>query len=78
LKIVCSNRDLKTRKKHPGISDFNDLLKKGKIIDTTTWRLIQRCSDIRNYCVHDKERDPTPDEVDDLIRAAEKIITEVN
>ena len=64
-------------KKNPTISDYNDALKKIRIVDLVTWRLIGRCGDIRNYCVHSKERDPTPDEIDDVIRAAEKIIAEI-
>ena len=77
LKKSCSNNDIKFRKKNPTISDYNDALKKIRIVDLVTWRLIGRCGDIRNYCVHSKERDPTPDEIDDVIRAAEKIIAEI-
>lgn len=78
LKLTCHNRDVKFRKKNPSISDYNEALKKDKVIDTVTWRLITRCADIRNYCVHSKERGPKPDEVDDIIRGAEKIISEVH
>lgn len=77
LKISCSNNGIKFRKKNPTISDYNDALKNEKIIDVVLWRLIGRCGDIRNYCVHSKERDPTPDEIDDIIQDAEKIIAKV-
>ena len=77
LKLVCANHEIKFRKQNPTISDFNDALKKEKVIDTVMWRLISRTGDIRNYCVHSKERDPTKDEVEDIIRDAAKIISEV-
>ena len=77
LKTVCEFREIKFRKKNPAISDYNDALKKKEIIDTIVWRHITRCGDIRNLCVHAKERDPTPDEIDDIIRGAEKVIAEV-
>jgi len=78
LKSVAGKKGIKSKKKNPTMSDYNDDLKEHKIIDTTTWRLIQRCGDIRNHCVHPKEREPTTDEIDDIIRAAEKILSEVN
>jgi len=78
LKLSCSNHKITFRKKNPTISDYNEALKKDNVIDTVMWRLISRCSDIRNYCVHSKEREPTSDEIDDLIRATEKIISEIS
>lgn len=35
---VAMNHNITTRKKHPSISDFNDLLKKGAVLDTPSWR----------------------------------------
>jgi hypothetical protein len=69
---VAGNHNIKTRKKHPTISDFNDLLKKGDVLDTPSWRQIQRLGDIRNLCDHNKERDPTKDEAQELISGVEK------
>ncbi|MDR1820024.1 MAG: hypothetical protein LBR15_07255 [Methanobrevibacter sp.] len=74
LSKVCDNHNIKIRKKKPGISDYNNLLKNNKVIDTPIWRLIQRLEDIRNYCTHKKERDPTFDEVEELIINVQKII----
>ena len=65
------------RKSDPSISDLNDLLKNAGILDIPDWRLNQRLGDIRNLCVHSKDREPTPEEVEDLIRGAEKIIKTV-
>lgn len=76
LKSVASRHSIKFRKKHPTISDFNDALK-DKVYDIPTWRFIQRLADIRNLCAHAKDREPTRDEVNDLIAGTEKITKEV-
>ena len=34
---------------------------------------IQRLADIRNLCTHPKDREPTKEEVDELISEAERI-----
>ncbi len=78
LSSVCKNHGIKFKKLNPTISDFNEELKKLNIIDIPTWRLIQRLADIRNMSAHSKERDPTRDEVEDLIKGVEKLIAEVN
>ncbi len=78
LAKVCSNHNITFRKKNPTISNFNEELKNNSIIDITTWRLIQRLGDIRNLSVHSKEREPKADEVEDLIRGCEKLISELN
>ncbi len=77
LKTVAINKGFKLPKK-PTMSVCNDILKDNGVCSIPTWRLIQRCGDIRNDCIHSNKDTPTADEVDDIIRAAEKIITEVN
>lgn len=72
LANVCETHGLRTRKKKPTISDFNDLLKKSEVIDTPTWRWVQRLSDIRNICVHPREREPKPEEVQELTDGADR------
>lgn len=72
LAQVSANHNIRSRKKHPSISDYNDLLKKRGVLDVPTWRQIQRLGDIRNLCDHNKERDPTDDEVNELIDGVEK------
>ena len=69
---VSVNHNIKTRKKIPTIGDFNDLLKNNDVLDTPSWRQIQRLGDIRNLCAHNKQRDPTKEEVEELISGVDK------
>jgi hypothetical protein len=73
LAKVCSSKSLTTRKKKPTLSDWNDILKDADVYDVSTWRGIQRFADIRNLCAHPGDRDPTKEEVDELIRGVERI-----
>ncbi len=70
---VVANHSLTIQKQHPAISDFNDLLKSGGVLDVPSWRNIQRLGDIRNLCDHNKHRDPTAGEIDELINGVDKI-----
>ena len=74
---VCKLRSLRVRKKKPTIGDYNDLLKKGNVVDIPTWRSIQYLGDLRNLCDHDRDLEPTPDQVIDLIAGVKKIIKTV-
>lgn len=74
LAQVCVNHKITITKKNPTISDFNDLLKNNSVIDVTVWRFIQRLGDIRNLCGHNKDREPTKEEVEELIAGTDKII----
>jgi len=71
---VHINHNLVITKKTPSISDLNDKLKSSEIYDTPPWRKIQHLGDIRNLCDHDKDREPTKEEVDDLIIGVDSII----
>ena len=74
---ICKVHDLKSRKKHPSISDFYQMLKENEIIDTPKWRFIQHLGDLRNLCDHPKERDPTKDDTLELIEGVQKVIKTV-
>lgn len=74
LSEVCKNHSISFAKKILHISDYNEALKQNKIYDTPTWRLIQRYNDIRIMCCHAKDREPTQDEVGELIDGVEKAI----
>ncbi len=71
---VCEKHDIKTRKKAPTINDFNEMLKNADVIDTPEWRKIQHLGDLRNLCDHKKDREPTKDEVNDLISGVARVI----
>jgi predicted transcriptional regulator len=74
LKQVIENHNLSTKKKHPSIADYNDLLKKEEIIGTKNWRFIQHLGDLRNLCDHNKDKEPTNDDIQSLIDGIKKII----
>jgi aryl carrier-like protein len=73
LAQVCVNHNILISKKHPTISDFNDLLKNAGVIDIPQWRFIQHLGDLRNLCDHNKDKEPSNDEIEDLISGTEKI-----
>lgn len=73
LSQVCSTHKVALSKKEPTISNLNDLLKDSGIIDIPVWRSIQHLTDLRNLCAHNKGREPTKDEVSDLIAGVRKI-----
>ena len=73
LKEVCSSHHVTIRKKAPHISDLNDALKSANVVDIPQWRSIQYLGDLRNLCAHDKESEPTEDQVNDLVAGVAKI-----
>ena len=73
LKEVCGNHQVKIRKRNPQISDLNDALKGADIIDIPQWRSIQQLGDLRNLCAHDKESEPTSDQINDLLAGVAKV-----
>ena len=74
LLYVCQNHNITIRKKNPTIADFNDKLKSDDVIDIVSWRFLQHLGDLRNKCGHNKEHEPSKDEVNELISGTEKII----
>ena len=77
LRHVCDIHKIVIKTGRPVISDFNDKLKDGDVISVPQWRFIQHLSDIRNICDHARERDPSREEVDDLISGTEKVLKTV-
>jgi hypothetical protein len=73
LSQVLANHGHTIRKKNPGISDYNDALKDVGVLDVPQWRSIQRLADLRNLCDHKKEREPTPEELEELISGVDKV-----
>ena len=74
LAQVCSNHSVKISKKSPSINDLNELLKKANVVDVEQWRFIQHLGDIRNLCDHNKTKEPTAEQVADLITGVDKTL----
>lgn len=74
LSQVCNNHNVKVAKKNPTIADLNDALKAAGVTDTPQWRSIQLLADIRNLCDHDKKKEPTQDQINDLVAGTKKLI----
>jgi len=74
LRQTAANHGLTLRRTEPTINDYNERLKKAGLLDLPEWRRIQRLADLRNLCVHDKGREPTGEEVSELIEGVSKII----
>ena len=77
LQRVTQNHNVTIRKKTPTIADLNDPLKNAGVYDNPTWRRIQLLADIRNLCSHKKSREPTDDEVVDLISGVNWVIKSI-
>lgn len=77
LQKVMQNHNIPISKKNPTISDMNDPLKSNNIYDHPTWRKVQYLTDIRNLCSHKKDREPTQEEVRELISGVNEIIKKV-
>lgn len=75
LSQVLKNHNLTCKK--DTISPLNDALKLGNVYDLPTFRKIQHLGDIRNLCDHDSKREPTQEEVDELINGVDSIIKTV-
>lgn len=73
---VANNHNINVNKKSPTIADFNDVFK-DVIYDLVEWRNIQYLGDIRNLCDHNKGREPSEKEIEELISGTERVVKEV-
>lgn len=78
LKQVCDDHNAKITKKNPSISDLNEILKATSVIDLPQWRHITFLGDIRNICDHNKQNDPTEQQVTDLIDGTDKALKTIS
>lgn len=78
LRQTCENHNVKITKRHPTLSDLNELLKANSIIDFTQWRHITLLADYRNLCDHNKQKEPTADQVNKLIDGTDEILKTVS
>lgn len=77
LHQVCDDHNVTVRKKNPTISDLNELLKTNSIVDMPQWRHISMLADIRNLCGHNKQTEPSSQQVTDLIDGTDKVLKTV-
>lgn len=78
FKQVAERHNVTIKKANPTISEYNDAFKDASIYDVVKWRFIQHLGDIRNYCVHSKDREPTKEEVAELINGTDNILKTIN
>lgn len=74
---VCETHNIKVTKKSPGISDLIQMIKDGNIITLAQWRFIQSLADTRNLCDHAKGREPTKEEITELVEGTVKTLKQV-
>ena len=74
LQKLANNHGIRSRKKHPTISDLNDPLKNEGVFDTPTWRKVTYLADIRNICSHKKDIEPTKEQINELIEGANWLV----
>ena len=67
LKAVCERKSIEIKGKHPTLADYNDSLRTASVYDVSRWRKNQHLADLRNLCGHKKEREPTIEDVRELI-----------
>jgi hypothetical protein len=74
LSQVLANQGLKPLKKTAKIADYNEALKKAAVYDFPTYRLIVTLADLHQLCLKEKKREPSQDEIEDLIAGTDKVI----
>lgn len=77
LKLVAHRHGFKSRKKAPSIADFNEYLKSQSVVDVIQWRRIQGLGDIRNLCDHPKDREPSLEDIEDLIHGVSRVLKQI-
>ena len=77
LRHVCDMHNVTVQRKNPGISDLSQLLKDASVLTVPQWRFIQHLADIRNICDHAKGREPTNEQIEDLVSGTEKVLKTV-
>ena len=77
LQRVATKHRITIGKKSPTISDLNEPLRQAGIYDTPTWRKISYLADIRNLCAHKKDKEPSREQVEELIQGANWLIKSI-
>lgn len=74
LAQVAETHSVKIAKKNPGISDLAQPLRTSNVITLAQERFIQSLADTRNVCSHAKGREPTKDEITELVEGTGKVL----
>jgi len=77
LQRVADSHQVPPARKNPTIGDLNEPLKKAEIYDITVYRKIQLLADIRNICTHQKGKEPTLEQIDDMLNGVRSITKSV-
>jgi hypothetical protein len=78
LSDICRQRNIVFKKKHAALNDLNEALRANSVIDIPQWRHISMLADIRNICAHGKAKEPTKEQVEDLIEGTSKVTKTIN
>jgi hypothetical protein len=73
LHVVFANHSLTVPKKAM-LGLLIEDLKKNNVLDIPSWRFLQHLADIRNLCDHKLDREPTKDDVTQLLEGVRKSI----
>ena len=73
LKTVLLHKNIDLQKAK-SLAQYNELLKKHEIINIPVWRNIQFLIDLRNLCSHKDDKEPTDQNISDLIEGVKKVI----
>lgn len=74
LKIVCAHSGAQAPLERPTIADYADALKAHGTIELNGWRFIRHLATIADLCMHERDRAPSPSEVDELIADVERAL----
>jgi hypothetical protein len=73
LHVVFANHSIAVPKKAT-LGQLIEELKKNDVLDIPNWRFLQHLADIRNLCDHKLDREPTKDDVTQLLEGVSKSI----
>ena len=78
MKSVCKTKPNITIKKKDTLGNFIQYLRNNQYIDSIMERKLLRLTDIRNLCGHQRDREPTEAEVQELITGVSQVLTDLN
>ncbi|MCI0564604.1 MAG: hypothetical protein MN733_39555 [Nitrososphaera sp.] len=72
LRTVCTHHSVSSSKTAM-LGKLNDNLKASDVLDVPTWRFIQHLIDLRNLCDHKLPKDPTKENIEELVAGVRKV-----